>query len=149
MWRDPFTLIIAVGLDGSAKGKLYLDDGDSYDYRKGQSVLREFQLQSAGKSATLSSRSVTSTGTTSGSSSSSVSPATGPWATGISTVRIEQVIILGLKAQPKNIQAGGIELDFTWEAGVAAGTSKEGTASKLVIKDPKLKVVEDWELVIA
>lgn len=34
MVADPYTLVVALDEDGMAEGKLYLDDGESYDYRK-------------------------------------------------------------------------------------------------------------------
>lgn len=31
---DPMTLVIALDLDGEAQGSLYVDDGDSFDYKE-------------------------------------------------------------------------------------------------------------------
>ena len=33
MKYDPFTIVIAMNPDGEARGYLYIDDGDSYDYQ--------------------------------------------------------------------------------------------------------------------
>lgn len=46
MKYDPFTIVIAVNLDGEARGYLYIDDGDSYDY---QSTLAFARIQLAAK----------------------------------------------------------------------------------------------------
>ncbi|KAG8224893.1 hypothetical protein J437_LFUL004634 [Ladona fulva] len=37
--NDPFTLIVALDAQGEASGKLYLDDGKTYDYRDGKYLL--------------------------------------------------------------------------------------------------------------
>jgi alpha 1,3-glucosidase len=147
MWRDPFTLIIAVGVDGNASGKLYLDDGDSYDYEQGQSIWREFKLQRSGKKSTLSSHSL-SAGLVNGNEVVKFSPSSGPWAKGIANVEVEHILVLGLDKEPSSIIANGVELEWTWQAGSSATTSSEGTASKLSIKNPKLKIAEDWSIVL-
>ena len=36
MKLDPYTIRVALDKSGNAKGELYIDDGDSYDYRKDQ-----------------------------------------------------------------------------------------------------------------
>lgn len=43
MLKDPFTLVIAVDSDGNASGELYVDDGVSYAYEKGDYVLTAFE----------------------------------------------------------------------------------------------------------
>jgi alpha 1,3-glucosidase len=146
MWRDPFTLIIAVGVDGTASGKLYLDDGDSFDYEQGLFVLREFKLTASGKRFTLSNHDLRSSGQ-SETQVAAYSPSRGPWAEGIAGVKIEQIIVLGLKSKPSSVTVGGTELEWFWEAGAAASTSSEGTASKLTVKNPAVKVVEDWSII--
>ena len=40
MAHDPFTLTLAPDDDGSCVGRLYLDPGDGYEYRKGWSHAR-------------------------------------------------------------------------------------------------------------
>jgi alpha-glucosidase len=40
---DPLTLLIALDEDGNASGKLYEDNGDGYDYQKGQFLLTEYK----------------------------------------------------------------------------------------------------------
>lgn len=44
MATDPFTLVVALTKDGSAEGELYLDDGQSFNYRKGAHTLRKFSF---------------------------------------------------------------------------------------------------------
>lgn len=147
MWRDPFTLVVAVGTDGNASGRLYVDDGDSYDYESGQYVWREFKLDGAGKRSVLSSHNL-ATDNESGSDLVKFSPSSGPWAEGISNVQVEQIVILGLKSKPTAIQVGGADLEWSWVAGSSASTTSEGDASKLTIKNPQLKIVDDWSITL-
>ncbi|XKL63534.1 hypothetical protein PGB90_005898 [Kerria lacca] len=40
--HDPFTLIVALDINGTASGQLYLDDGESFEYRNGKYLLLHF-----------------------------------------------------------------------------------------------------------
>lgn len=40
--NDPFTLIVALDINGTASGQLYIDDGDSFDYREGKYIHLQF-----------------------------------------------------------------------------------------------------------
>ena len=57
--------------------------------------------------------------------------------------------MLGLQNEPKSVKVAGESVEWTYEAGAAASGKKEGVASKLVIKNPGVGVVQGWELVIA
>ena len=48
MREDPITLIVAPDREGRAEGRLYLDDGKSFDYKTGASLYMEFSY-SGGK----------------------------------------------------------------------------------------------------
>jgi alpha 1,3-glucosidase len=45
MVRDPVSLVIGVDADGKAKGELYIDDQESFNFARGEFVLFEFELQ--------------------------------------------------------------------------------------------------------
>jgi alpha 1,3-glucosidase len=45
MANDPYTLIVALDVNKSAKGTLYIDDGQSYEYREGKFIYLEFNFQ--------------------------------------------------------------------------------------------------------
>lgn len=44
MQRDPYTLTIALDAEGNALGKLYVDDGESFNYQKGEFLEIEFEM---------------------------------------------------------------------------------------------------------
>ena len=45
MQRDPFTLVVALDKDKSSKGTLYLDDGETYDWKQGAYILQKFEFK--------------------------------------------------------------------------------------------------------
>ncbi|RXK42031.1 alpha 1,3-glucosidase [Tremella mesenterica] len=157
MWQDPFTLLIALDKEGKATGELYLDDGVGYDYQSGDYVWRKFEYVSHGKSGSLKSTrhegyatsplSTTSPVKSEGKGDVKVYQENNKWAQAISHVRVERIIVLGLKTAPKMVRSSESTLEFTWEDGVAAGGKKEGRASRLVIKNPGVGVVNDWVIV--
>lgn len=45
MKYDDYTLVIVIGKDGSARGELYVDDGESFDFEQGQFIHRVFEFK--------------------------------------------------------------------------------------------------------
>lgn len=139
MKRDPFTLRVALGKDGTAKGELYLDDGESYRHREGEVVWREFSAEKKGKTIRLTSKDLVSRNlavTVDGVALSKYNPKNA-FAKSVESVRVERVLVLGLKAAPKSAKVqGGQDVDWDFKDGV------------LVLKNPSIKVVEEWEVVI-
>lgn len=148
MWRDPFTLVIALGRGGEAEGELYLDDGDSFGYQRGEYVWRGFKaVPEKGQTVVSSFAKVEENGT-------SLTPysATGnEWARKIDDVRVEKIVVLGLQKKPSKVSVDGevTELEWVWEAGKAANGKSEGTASRLTIKNPSVRIVRAWNIRIA
>jgi len=65
---------------------------------------------------------------------------------GMREIRVERIIIVGV---PKNfagrtvkVKQGGKE----WDATVIGSTSNSPKASSLVIRDPRVRIAEDWEI---
>ena len=141
MWQDPFTLIVALSKEGTARGQLYLDDAVSYGYEKGEYIWRQI---------TFSENVLRSTDMPVKSSTGLV-PYTenNGWAQAIAHVRVEKVVVLGLGKEPGSVKVAAESASWTYEAGVAAKGKTEGTASRLTIKNPGVGVVSGWEIVIA
>lgn len=131
MALDPFTLTVAVGKSGEAVGQLYLDDGETFAWEGGEFVHRAFEF----KGNKLSSR------------PKSEYKAGNAYAQRIKNVGVERVRVLGLAKAPTSVTVGGKEVAFEWEKG--APKAKEPRATVLTIKNPGVKVVDDWEIVIA
>ncbi|KAH9909645.1 glycoside hydrolase family 31 protein [Xylariomycetidae sp. FL2044] len=83
---DDYTLIVSVAKDGKAEGELYVDDGDSFEYEKGQYVHRVFKLDG----------SVLTSADAEGREAKSVKP--GDWLKRMRDVAVDKVIIVGAPA---------------------------------------------------
>jgi len=53
MQGDPLSLVVAPDFEGKASGTLFLDDGQSYDYRQGKSIYLNISYQQGKLEATL------------------------------------------------------------------------------------------------
>lgn len=152
MKNDPFTLRVALSKSGSARGELYLDDGVTYDHQKGDFVWREFVASKKGKTVRIASTSLVSTKPSEavdGVDLVSYNPAN-DYAKTVASVRVEKLVVLGLSHKPTKVKVEGsdVELKWEWTPGVNADGKKEGTASILKIKDPKVLITKDWAIVI-
>lgn len=148
MWQDPFTLIVALSKEGGASGKLYLDDGEGYEYQSGAYILRQFDFSGH----TLKSSSKPSQPVIQTQQSREVEkydPTGNAWARAVAHVKMERIVITGLKTEPKSVRVGKLDLEYTYEKGVGSDSKKGGMASRLVIKNPGVGVVEDWEITLA
>ncbi|KAJ7578310.1 glycoside hydrolase family 31 protein [Mycena floridula] len=137
MKHDPFTLRVALDKKSAAKGELYLDDGDSYEYRTGNFVWREVAAEKKKKTLTISSKDL---GSRSDAVDGGVVGAYSPgnkFAKDIGDVRVEKVVIVGLAKKPASVAVeGGKKLVWTYENEI------------LTIKDPRVLVTQDWSIAI-
>jgi len=90
MRRDPFTLVFALDSQKKAKGDVYFDEGDGYDYQHGAFVYRTFSLDN----------------------NQITSVAARP-SNGVSDVpAVERLILLGVDSPPKQVVTAGRQLEF-------------------------------------
>jgi len=150
MKRDPFTLKVALSQSGSARGELYLDDGESYDHREGNFVWREFVAESARKTIKISNKDLAPKNADRAVDGVELTTYNGgnAFANTLNGVRVERIVVLGLKNKPSKATLGNTDLEFTFEDGVAAVGKKEGVASKLTIKNPGAFITSDWIVVL-
>jgi len=148
MWQDPFTLVIALSKEGTANGQLYLDDGETFGFEKGEYVWRSFDFTSSSKGGMLrSSDRASATSEANG----AVTPYSdeNAWAKAIAHVKVERLVVLGMKTKPKSVTVAGQSVEWSWEAGMASNGKKEGGASKLIVKSPGLSIAGGWEVKFA
>ena len=150
MKRDPFTLKVTLSQSGSASGELYLDDGESYDHREGNFVWREFVAESAKKTVKISSKDLASTNADRAVDGVQLTTYNGgnAFANALNGVRVERIIVLGLKNKPSKVTLSNTDLEYTFEDGVSAVGKKEGVASKLTIKNPSAIITSDWTVLL-
>ncbi|KAK7691304.1 hypothetical protein QCA50_004698 [Cerrena zonata] len=152
MKNDPFTLRIALDKTSNARGELYIDDGVSYNHEQGQIVWREFKAAKAGKGIKISSHDLVKAKPSDAVDGVALTQynSANEFAKSIAHVRVEKVVVLGLEKKPSSVKvAGGQEVEFDFIPGEAASGKKEGTSSVLIIKDPKVAVVTDWEIIVS
>uniref|UniRef100_A0A6A7FRA2 Glucosidase II subunit alpha n=2 Tax=Hirondellea gigas TaxID=1518452 RepID=A0A6A7FRA2_9CRUS len=126
MRDDPYTLIVALGTDGTAQGTLYIDDEHTMDYRKGKYLyilLSYSGSQLVGKVLEPSvpdSRYVTKS-----------------W--------LERVVIVGLNDQPSKITMvtkGGGQVSL--EGSFSKGSGR--TSSRLIIRKPDINIAQEFTI---
>lgn len=151
MKQDPFTIRIALDKSGTARGELYLDDGVTYEYREGNFIWRGFTAEKEKRTVRISSVDLglsKPAEAVEGGALTTFSP-NNSYAKSIEAVRVEKLVVLGLTGKPSSVKVeGGKELIWEYEAGVGSGDKKEGVASILSIKDPRVLIARDWVIVI-
>lgn len=155
MHRDPFTLRIALDSSLTARGEIYLDDGVTYAYKEGHLTWRGLAIDKISRGAELrlsntDLAAATPRSAVEGTAITEFRPEN-PFQSGIASVRIERVIVLGLPGKPKRvIVEGGRELEWEYAPGVTAAKKRGGgdgdVASVLTVKDPALGVASDWAI---
>ncbi|KZT41930.1 alpha-glucosidase [Sistotremastrum suecicum HHB10207 ss-3] len=153
MKNDPFTLTIALSNTGYAEGELYLDAGDDFSYQSGEIVWRRFTAEVFKSAKALSIRNADMVPGHQNDAVDGVSLTNydreNAFARSIKDVRVERIALLGLPWKPKGVKSqAGVELDWTYAAGVASTGTKEGTASVLVIKNPPVTITGTWAITI-
>jgi alpha 1,3-glucosidase len=139
MWRDPITLVIALDSNGEAQGTLYTDDGETYDFEKGDYLWRSFEFKptSKGKTATYALHSSDISGRPDN-----------DWTRKSQPIVIRTIVVLGLPSEPKCIRdaASEIGLPFAWAAATTSTFKTTTHSSNLTIEDAELPLTKDWTL---
>ncbi|KAL1918966.1 uncharacterized protein VTP21DRAFT_2347 [Calcarisporiella thermophila] len=125
MRLDPFTLVVALDAHGKASGSLYLDDGETFDFERGDFLDREFVFINNKLSARASPKEVLSK-----SQSASVDA--------LKKVRVERVVVLGMEKVPVRI--------VLKEKGAERVVAFENAAGRLILRDPGCLIGNDWDL---
>ncbi|KAG2067925.1 glycoside hydrolase family 31 protein [Suillus decipiens] len=139
MKYDPFTLRIALDTAGNARGEVYLDDGETYGYGRGDVVWRGFGAESMkGKGIGIGMVRISSVDLATRTEVGAYHPEN-EFARSVGDVRVEKLVVLGLGKKPLSVVLDGgkeLEWEFVSEGGV------------LVVKDPAVRVVDDWAVVV-
>ncbi|TDL18041.1 alpha-glucosidase [Rickenella mellea] len=153
MKSDPYTLRVALNNNGAAQGELYIDDGETYDHRKGDIVWRSFQAEriKGGKGLRIASTDLAARHPDEAVDGVALAKYNkkNEFANSVSKVRVERIIVLGLPEKPKSVKLeGGAALVWEFIPGVSAQGQKYGGPSKLIVKDPDVSVVSDWAVLV-
>ena len=132
---DPYTLVVILNEDGKAEGELYVDDGESFDYKSGAHIHRRFDFSEGA---------LTSSALPNVQVGSKVSK---EYLKKMKDVRIERVVVVNA---PKSwlgrdeVVITELGKDRTAVATFFAG--KDGAADWAVVKRPHVGVGNDWVL---
>jgi len=117
MMNDPYTLFVAVDNKGEAEGKLYMDDGHTYDYQSGKYNYKKFKY---------SNKQLTST-----SIDTNATFETKSW--------LEKVVLMGVRA-PSSV---AITYD---SATTPLGYTYDPATRTLTIRKPGVNMQKDWTI---
>lgn len=124
MREDPFTLYVALDIDGKAEGSLYVDDEHTMEYKQGKFLYLHLNFEGG----ILSSKIIDPNG----------KYQTKAW--------LERVVIFGLKNEPSKVSmtssSGTKTLETSFEK------SKSGTGTKLVIRKPGINIAETFAMTL-
>ncbi|ANB15348.1 glucan 1,3-alpha-glucosidase ROT2 [Sugiyamaella lignohabitans] len=130
MKNDPYTIVIALDKNGDAEGKLYLDDGESYDYQKGEFVLQTIKY---------SSKERTITGQPTAESSSKLYP--------FSSLPIEKIVIIH-SSEAAPVVADSLVTINEGSKSWTAEVQQSDSVSVTTIRNPRMSVGGHWSVVL-
>ncbi|KAK0728360.1 glycoside hydrolase family 31 protein [Lasiosphaeria miniovina] len=138
---DDYTLVVTIGRDGgkSAEGDLYVDDGESYDFEKGQYIHRKFVLN--GEATTISS--------TDAESRDPSSVKEGDWMKKMHDVKVDRIVIVGAPASWAKKQATVESEGKSWPASLDYSAAAHGRASFATVKKVGARIGADWKVVVS
>jgi len=137
---DPFTLVVTLGNAGNAEGTIYLDDGESFNYKEGAYIHRKFEYQAA--TSTLTSTDLASFGKKSK-----------DYLKQMEKVRVEKVILVGVPESWKHLRE--VEISEELPAGKSSATRKvpleyhakdEGKAAWALVRNPAVQIGAGWKI---
>lgn len=125
-----------------------MDDGDTYNYQHGELVWRKFSARKHGKSLKIQSEDLVAlNGGENVVDGAVVAVGDNAFKTSIADVRVEKIVVYGLQSKPTRVTlASGHDAEWEFTPGAAAKGNEEAIASSLVIRDPAVKIVEDWNI---
>ncbi|TQS37751.1 hypothetical protein Golomagni_01762 [Golovinomyces magnicellulatus] len=123
---DPYTLIVVLSRSGEAKGELYLDDGETFNFQKGAYIYRQFEF----KDNILQSRNIGGNGRL-----------TTSFRQEMKIVGIERIVIVGAPTTWSKVNYVMVGKDKASLQFFAETGSKSSWA---IIKAPNISIADDW-----
>lgn len=136
---DDYTLVVTVGKSGQqAEGELYTDDGDSFDYEKGQYIHRKFVLDGSSLSSSDAE----------GRDAKSVKE--GSWLKGMREVFVDKAIIVGAPSSWANKKEVSVESEGkTWTSPIDYTPANGHRAAYAVVRRVGARIGADWTVSFA
>ncbi|PSR80124.1 alpha glucosidase-like protein [Coniella lustricola] len=137
---DDYTLVVTLPkAGGKAEGELYTDDGDSFDFEKGQYIHRKFVLDGN----KLSSKDFEARDTK--------SIKAGEWLKNMKKVTVDKIIVVGAPAswagkEEVTVTGTGADGKTSWTAQVDYTAAAKGKAAFAVVRRVGAAIGEDWNI---
>jgi alpha 1,3-glucosidase len=126
MENDPFTLVLALDGEGKAEGTLYLDDGHTFNYAKGEYIFRKFSFANNILTSTKgdsSQNSYTNSNT------------------------IERIVVVGIAAVTKAVlkvpNRSPVELSISQ---TPISSTSSSSLTRLTVRKPDTLISSDWSI---
>jgi len=125
---DPYTIVIVLSKAAEAKGELYVDDGESFDFQQGAYIHRSFDFANG----VLESKDIGSKG-----------KLTDKYLKSMKAVGVEKIVVVGAPkvwAEKKVVKVGKdtAKLEYHGEKG--------NIAAWAIVKAPKIAIGENWKI---
>lgn len=137
---DDYTLVVAVGRDGGvAQGDLYVDDGDSFDYERGQYIHRRFVFDGAASSMV----------SVEADEGRAPVPAEeeGEWMRKMRSVGVDRIVVVGAPASWAGKTSVRVESEGkTWDAKLEFTPAQQGRAAYAVVRKIGVRIGADWKI---
>jgi alpha 1,3-glucosidase len=136
MRHDPLTLVVVLNNEGTAEGSLYMDDGDSFEYREGGFLLRKFRFLA----------------TTNELISEDARPTRGKktdaYLKTVANVRVEKVIVVGAPRSWKGVTKVSVTEEGAkqTDAALTYVQGAKGKADYAIVKDPGASIAKGWRI---
>ncbi|KAI3321764.1 glycoside hydrolase family 31 protein [Xylariaceae sp. AK1471] len=134
---DDYTLVVVISKDGTAEGQLYADDGDSFDYQKGQYIHRTFKLEGSKLTSTDA-------------DGRDKSIKEGNWLKSMHNVAVDKIIVVGAPsswASKKEVQLEAEGKQSTVKLEYFKGDSNRGPFA--IVGRVGARIGADWTIVFA
>ncbi|TPX13467.1 uncharacterized protein E0L32_006197 [Thyridium curvatum] len=146
---DDYTLVVAVPRQrggGRAEGTLYVDDGDSFDFEKGQYIHRRFVLLTGDDSA--AGQRLVSTEAEARPDAGKVKE--GKWLKQMRDVHVDKVIVVGAPASWAGRKEVTVESEGkTWTLGMEYVPAEGGRAAYATVRGVGARIGADWTIAFA
>ncbi|RDA88221.1 hypothetical protein CP532_0298 [Ophiocordyceps camponoti-leonardi (nom. inval.)] len=131
---DDYTLVVTVAKSGTAEGELYVDDGDTFDFEKGQYIHRKFRLIGDELSSVDAE----------GRDAKAVSA--GDWLKKMNEVYVDRIVIVGAPAKWKRREVKMESEGKTWMVKATYYAADKGRGAFVVLGRVGGRIGRDWSI---
>lgn len=136
MKYDDYTIVVSVPKTGGhAEGSLYVDDGDSFDFEKGQYIHQKFVLD-GDELVSVEAE---------GRDTSKIKP--GAWLKAMQDVQVDKVVVVGAPEAWAGVSEVTVASQGkTWKAPVDYTPASDGRAAFAVVRHVEARIGADWKI---